>query len=86
MSEGVVLVGTIAFWNYAIDWLSFQFPVFCALCRTPPNPESYLRVLAINLKRVRVGIIRKVAHSPWPSLRCVETVRENRERLHRRSP
>jgi uncharacterized membrane protein YcaP (DUF421 family) len=24
--EGVILVGTIIFWNYALDWLSYHFP------------------------------------------------------------
>lgn len=33
---GIVLVGTIIFWSYAFDWLSYQFPWFNRLIETPP--------------------------------------------------
>jgi uncharacterized membrane protein YcaP (DUF421 family) len=28
ITEGIVLVGTIAFWNHLVDYLSFKFPKF----------------------------------------------------------
>lgn len=28
LTEGILLVLTIVFWNYAIDWLAFRFPAF----------------------------------------------------------
>ncbi|WP_311275973.1 YetF domain-containing protein [Methylobacterium sp. WCS2018Hpa-22] len=28
LTEGILLVLTIVFWNYAIDWLSFRLPIF----------------------------------------------------------
>jgi len=34
--DGIVLVGTIIVWNYAFDWLSFQFPWFERLIEPPP--------------------------------------------------
>ena len=36
ISDGVVLVATIIFWNYALDWLSFKFEWFGRLIEPPP--------------------------------------------------
>ncbi len=36
ITEGTLLVLTIVFWNYAIDWLGFRFPAFQRLTRPPP--------------------------------------------------
>lgn len=36
ITEGVVLVATIAFWDYSLDWLSYRFPKIQRLLRPPP--------------------------------------------------
>lgn len=36
ISDGVMLVATIIFWNYALDWLSFQSPWFARLIEPAP--------------------------------------------------
>jgi uncharacterized membrane protein YcaP (DUF421 family) len=36
ITEGAILVLTIVFWNYAIDWLGFRFPALQRLTRPPP--------------------------------------------------
>ena len=36
ITEGGLLVLTIVFWNYAIDWLGFRFPAFQRLTRPSP--------------------------------------------------
>jgi len=36
ITEGGILVLTIVFWNYAIDWLGFHFPAFQRFTRPPP--------------------------------------------------
>jgi len=36
ITEGAILVLTIVFWNYAVDWLGFRFPAFQRLTRPPP--------------------------------------------------
>ena len=36
--DGIVLVVTIIFWNYAFDWLSFKFPWFEKLIEPAPLP------------------------------------------------
>jgi len=38
LPDGILLVGTIMFWNYALDWLSFQFPWVERLIEPPPLP------------------------------------------------
>jgi uncharacterized membrane protein YcaP (DUF421 family) len=36
--DGIVLVATIIFWNYAFDWLSFRSEWFARLTEPPPLP------------------------------------------------
>ena len=36
--DGIVLVGTLIFWNYAFDWLSFKSEWFGRLIEPPPLP------------------------------------------------
>lgn len=36
VTDGPILVGTIVFWNYALDWLVFHFPRFRGLIEPPP--------------------------------------------------
>lgn len=35
ITEGAILVLTIIFWNYAVDWLGFRFPALQRLTRPP---------------------------------------------------
>jgi len=36
ITEGVVLVGTIFFWNYGLDWLGYRYPRMHRLLNPPP--------------------------------------------------
>jgi uncharacterized membrane protein YcaP (DUF421 family) len=36
VSEGCILVATIAAWNYVLDWLAFHFPLLRRLVEAPP--------------------------------------------------
>jgi len=36
VTDGVILVGAIAFWNYFLDWLGYRFPRVRRLLRPPP--------------------------------------------------
>jgi uncharacterized membrane protein YcaP (DUF421 family) len=38
LPDGLVLVGTIIFWDYAFDWLGFKSPRFRRLIEPPPLP------------------------------------------------
>ncbi len=36
ITEGLVLVATIGFWDYLLDWLSYRFAAFARFVRPPP--------------------------------------------------
>lgn len=36
ITEGVLLIGTIAFWDFFLDWLSYRFPKTQRLFHPPP--------------------------------------------------
>jgi uncharacterized membrane protein YcaP (DUF421 family) len=38
VTDGLILVNTIAFWNYFPDWLGYRFPRVRRLLRPPPLP------------------------------------------------
>ncbi|MEO6564837.1 MAG: YetF domain-containing protein [Casimicrobiaceae bacterium] len=38
ITDGVVLVGTLVFWNIVLDWLAYRSPTFRKLVELPPLP------------------------------------------------
>jgi uncharacterized membrane protein YcaP (DUF421 family) len=36
ITEGTILVGTVVFWSYALNWLGYQFPPFQRFMNPPP--------------------------------------------------
>lgn len=38
LGDGIVLVLTIIFWNYTLDWLGYHFPAFQRFVHPPPLP------------------------------------------------
>lgn len=36
VTDGLVLVGTLIFWDFALDWLSYHIPAFDRLLQPPP--------------------------------------------------
>jgi uncharacterized membrane protein YcaP (DUF421 family) len=38
IADGLLLVGTIFFWSYVLNWLSYQFPSFQRFIRSPALP------------------------------------------------
>jgi uncharacterized membrane protein YcaP (DUF421 family) len=36
ITEGAILVGTIVLWDFVLDWVSYRFPLFQRLFRSPP--------------------------------------------------
>ena len=52
ITEGLILVSTIAFWDYFLDWISFKSPLMRRLLR--PQPLLLIkdgRLIPRNLKR-----------------------------------
>src|ERR1044071_5411641 len=52
LPDGIVLVATIVFWSYALDWLSFKFPRLQRLIEPSPLPLiKDGRILRRNMRR-----------------------------------
>jgi uncharacterized membrane protein YcaP (DUF421 family) len=52
ITEALILVATIAFWNYIIDWLSFRYPWFAHFAEPRAvHLVRHGRVLAENMRR-----------------------------------
>ncbi|WP_142847213.1 DUF421 domain-containing protein [Telmatospirillum sp. J64-1] len=51
VTEGIVLVGTIVFWNIAVDWLGYTFPRLQWLTR--PSPLCLIRNGQLNRRNMR---------------------------------
>ena len=52
ITEGIILVSTIAFWDYFLDWISFKSPLMRRLLR--PQPVLLIkdgRLIPRNMKR-----------------------------------
>lgn len=57
ITEGFVLVATIVFWNFTLDWLSYRFPRFQRLVR--PAPLVLVQDGVMNRKNMRREMITK---------------------------
>jgi uncharacterized membrane protein YcaP (DUF421 family) len=52
VTEGLVLVLTIVFWSYALDWLGYHFPAFQRFVHPPPLPlVKDGRMIRQNMRR-----------------------------------
>lgn len=52
LPDGIVLVSTIIFWNYSLDWLSFKYIWFRRLIEPPPLPlVQNGKLLRRNMRR-----------------------------------
>jgi uncharacterized membrane protein YcaP (DUF421 family) len=52
VTEGLVLVLTIVFWSYALDWLGYRFPAFQRFVHPPPLPLVKAgRMIRQNMRR-----------------------------------
>ena len=53
--DGLVLVTTIVFWSYALDWLAYQFPTLRGLIHPPP--QELIRNGKVNRRNLRRELI-----------------------------
>lgn len=52
ITDGIILVSTILFWSYALDWLGYRFPWFEELVHPKPRPLIRKgRLLRKNMQR-----------------------------------
>jgi uncharacterized membrane protein YcaP (DUF421 family) len=56
ISEGFVLIATIVFWNYTMDWAAFRWPRIGRLLEPPPlNLIERGKMLRANMRREFIG-------------------------------
>jgi uncharacterized membrane protein YcaP (DUF421 family) len=55
ITDGLILVTTIALWDYSLDWLGYRFPVFGRLLR--PAPLLLIRNGRIQRRNLRREMI-----------------------------
>lgn len=53
--DGILLVGTLIFWNYLLEWLAFHFPKFEKLIQ--PAPLPLIKHGRMNRKNMRSELI-----------------------------
>jgi uncharacterized membrane protein YcaP (DUF421 family) len=57
VTEGAVLVGTIIFWDYSLDWLGYRFPALGRVLRPAPLPlVKDGRALRQNMRRELISM------------------------------
>jgi uncharacterized membrane protein YcaP (DUF421 family) len=56
LPDGVLLVGVLVFWSFALDWLAFHVPAFGRFVHPPPLPlVRDGRILRRNLRKELVS-------------------------------
>lgn len=63
LTDGLILVATIMFWSYALDWLAYHFPVFESLLH--PSPVPLVRdgkMIARNMRRELITVDELMSH------------------------
>jgi uncharacterized membrane protein YcaP (DUF421 family) len=74
---GLVLVGTIIFWSYAFDWLSFKFPWFGRLIEPAPLPLiKDGKLLRRNMRRELISEEELVSQLREQGLNDLKRVKE----------
>ena len=57
VTEALIVVGTIFFWNWLIDWLNFHVPALHSILEPPPLPLiEHGRILRQNLRHEHVTL------------------------------
>ena len=51
VGEGFILVSTLVFWNYALDWASYRWPLFHKL--TQPAPVLLVKAGKVVMRNLR---------------------------------
>ena len=57
ITEGLILVATILFWNYALDWAAYRLPLIQRLVHAPPLALiKDGRMIRHNLRREMISV------------------------------
>jgi uncharacterized membrane protein YcaP (DUF421 family) len=74
ITDGLILVTTIALWDYSLDWLGYRFPVFGRLLR--PAPLLLIRNGRIQRRNLRREMITEEELKGQLRQQGVESVEE----------
>lgn len=76
VTDGLILVATIIFWSYALDWLGHRFPRFEKLLHPPPLPlVRDGRMLARNMRRELITVDELMSHLREQGIKDLREVR-----------
>lgn len=76
VTEGIVLVLTLVFWNHAVDWLSYRFPMMDRLLR--PSPLLLIqdgKMLKHNMRRELISVDELLGQLRLQGLENAENVK-----------
>jgi uncharacterized membrane protein YcaP (DUF421 family) len=76
ITEGLVLVGTILFWNWAIDWLDYRFPSLQINGRPPRLLVSEGRMMRKNMEQEEVSEEELMSHLRQQGVDDVRSIRK----------
>jgi uncharacterized membrane protein YcaP (DUF421 family) len=63
IGDGAVLIGTIVFWSYALDWLAHRFPRFERVMHPPPLPlVRDGQMIVRNMRRELITVDELMSH------------------------
>jgi uncharacterized membrane protein YcaP (DUF421 family) len=63
VTDGIILVGTIMFWSYGLNWLAHRFPAFERVMHPPPLPlVRDGQFLARNMRRELITVDELMSH------------------------
>ena len=63
VTDGLILVATIIFWSYALDWLAYHFPRFVSLQHPSPKPlVQDGEMVARNMRRELITVDELMSH------------------------
>ena len=76
VTDGLILVATIIFWTYSLDWLAYRFPRFESLLHPPPLPlVREGKMLARNMRRELITVDELMSHLREQGIRDLKEVK-----------
>jgi len=75
-TDGIILVVTLVFWNYTLDWLGYRFPLFDKLVFPPPLAlVQNGKLLRRNMRQELISEAELMAHLREEGIEKLEDVK-----------
>ena len=76
LTDGLILVATIIFWTYALDWLAYHFPRFESLLHPSPAPLVLDgKMVARNMRRELITVDELMSHQREQGVKDLKEVK-----------